>query len=256
MNSEVDGPVKSVGPCDGQQVSVYLSFPQSGPDSINPSDDGGLLPNVPPSAMGGGFDPSLLNPAPSHRDQSPYGRVVSPPIAPVEMPSEPSAGDSQLPPHSPLHASPSTLHPEQTPTSPSRPADHLSDSSPDAPPTSVSPVAVKSPAPVTLSPEPEPEPEPEPIEVDREPTPHPDFHFSQEALAHLTDDFRNMTSLLNIEQLEQLRASCLGRVWAYRSDWDRDNLILELSRLLRDFVDEVRADCQDDEMLVSPISHP
>jgi len=63
-----------------------------------------------------------------------------------------------------------------------------------------------------------------------------------------------MTSLLNIEQLEQLRASCLGRVWAHRSEWDRDNLILELGKVLRDFVGEVRADCED-EMLISPISH-
>jgi hypothetical protein len=60
-----------------------------------------------------------------------------------------------------------------------------------------------------------------------------------------------MTSRLTIEQLEQLRASCLGRIWAHRSEWDRDNLILELGKVLRDFVDEIRADCED-AMLVSP----
>ena len=63
-----------------------------------------------------------------------------------------------------------------------------------------------------------------------------------------------MTELLNVEQLDQLRASCLGRVWAHRSEWNRDDLILELSKVLRNFVDEVRAD-HEDEMLVSPIPH-
>ncbi|KAH9061999.1 AAA-domain-containing protein [Lactarius vividus] len=255
VNSEEDMredvPVNSVEPCDSQQVStVFLSFPQPGPNSVNPSDDGGLLPNIPPAMGSGGFDPSLLNPAPSHIDQSPYRRIFSPPSASVEVPPEPSAGDSQPPPDSPNFAPLATLHPEQSTISQPHPADHEPDSSPDAPPTSVTPTANKSPAPAT----PPPEPEPVPIEVDREPTPLPDFHFNQDALVRLAGDFRDTTSLLNIEQLEQLRALCLGRVWAHRSEWDRDNLILELDKVLHDFVGEVRADCED-EMMVSPISH-
>jgi hypothetical protein len=247
VNSEENLPVNSVEPCDSQQTStVFLSFAQAGPSSVNPNDNGGLLPNVPPST-GGGFDPSLLNPAPSHGDQSPYNRTLSPPSATVEVPPESLAGDSQLPPHSPDPAPVATPHPEQLPISQPGPSDHLPDPTPDAPPTSASPIANKSPAPAT----PPPEPEAVPIEVDREPTPLPDFHFTQDALTRLADDLRDMTSRLSIEQLEQLRASCLGRIWAHRSEWDRDNLILELGKVLCEFVDEVHAD-RDDEMLVSP----
>lgn len=241
-------PVNSVEPCDSQQAStVFLSFAQPGPSSVNPNDDGGLLPNVAPST-GGGFDPSLLNPAPSHTDQSPYNRPLSPLSAPVEVPPESSAGDSSHPPpHSPDPTPLPSPHPEQLPVSQPGPFDHPPESTPDAPLTSVSPLANKSPAPAT----PPHEPEPVPIEVDREPTPFPDFHLNQDALERLAGDLRDMTSRLSIEQLEQLRASCLGRIWAHRSEWDRDNLILELGKVLREFVDEVHADC-DDEMLVSP----
>jgi hypothetical protein len=249
VNSEDNVPVNSVEPCDSQQVStVFLSFAQPGPNSVNPNDDGGLLPDVPPPAMGGGFDPSLLNPAPSPTDQSPYRRMFSPSSAPVEVPPEPSAGDLHPPPHSPNPALAPTLHPEQSPISQPPPDDHQPDSTPDAPPISVSPIANKSPAPAS----PPPESHSAPIEVDREPTPLPDFYFNQAALARLADDLRDMTSLLSIEQLEQLRASCLRCIWAHRSDWDRDNLILELGKVLHDFVDEVRADYED-EMLVSPM---
>lgn len=247
VNSEENLPVNSVEPCESQQSpTVFLSFAPAGPSSANPNDDGGLLPNVPPS-MGGGFDPSLLNPAPSHGDQSPYNRALSPPSATVEVPPESSAGDSHLPPHSPDPAPLATPHPEQLPVFQPGPSDCLRDPTPDAPPTSVTPIANKSPAPAT----PPPEPDAVPIEVDREPTPFPDFHFNQDALLRLADDLRDMTSRLSIEQLEQLRASCLGRIWAHRSEWDRDNLILELGKVLREFVDEIHADCED-EMLVSP----
>ena len=252
VNSEDNVPVNSVEPCDSQPAStVFLSFAQPGPSSVNPSDDGGLLPSVPPS-MGGGFDPSLLNPAPSHTDQSPYNRMFSPLSAPVEVPPQPSAGDSHPPPHSSDPAPLPTLHPEQSPIFEPGPTDQLPGSTPDAPPTSVPSIATKSPAPATPVPVTPPPPEPDsvPIEVDREPTPLPDFYFNQDALARLADDLRDMTCRLTIEQLEQLRASCLGRIWAHRSAWDRDNLILELGKVVREFVDEVRADCED-EMMVS-----
>jgi hypothetical protein len=114
-------------------------------------------------------------------------------------------------------------------------------------PTPIPPITGESPAPAP----PAPERDFEAIEVDREPTPLPDFHFDQNALTHLGDDLRDTTDLLNVEQLEQLRASCLGCIWAHRSDWDRDNLIFELGKILRDFVEEVRAD-HEDEAMVSP----
>ncbi|TFK53324.1 AAA-domain-containing protein [Heliocybe sulcata] len=69
--------------------------------------------------------------------------------------------------------------------------------------------------------------------------PHVDFHVDEYALTSLRDDLVRSTSSLNIEQLEQLRATCLGCVWHHRSDWDRDVLIRELGGIVRDFVDQV-----------------
>lgn len=240
-------------PSSTQQVStaastVYLSCPQPEPqsqptpDSVDPSGNGGRLPDVPPSAMGGGFDPSLLNPAPPQSDQIPYHRFFTPSSTSVSAAPDPMTVDTQ-PPCSPSPVLPppeSALSSELPP--PSEPLVSNADT-----PTSIPPITGESPAPAP----PAPEHESEAIEVDREPTPLPDFHFDQNALTRLGDDFRDTTDLLNVEQLEQLRASCLGCIWAHRSDWDRDNLILELGKTLREFVEEVRAD-HEDEPMISP----
>ncbi|KAI0269336.1 hypothetical protein BC834DRAFT_820278 [Gloeopeniophorella convolvens] len=259
MNSEEDVIMNAAGPNSQLTPAVHFDLPQPNPDPAALNDEGGFLPDVPPSSMGGGFDPSLLNPAPSHLDQSqpPHRRFFSPSNPFAELPSEPSANNQQLPliaRHSSSPVPPPLIQPEpalepqlqssHTPLEPPVP-------SPDALPTSVPPVAgdlSDAAAPAST-----PEPEPEPIEVDREPTPLPDFHLNHDALARLRSDLREMTTLLNVEQLEQLRATCLGRVWAHRSEWDRDSLIFELGEVLREFVDEVRADA-DDEMLVSPVA--
>jgi hypothetical protein len=236
-------------PCSSQQVStVYMSCAQPTSNSVQLNGDGGLLPDVPPSAMGGGFDPLLLNPAPSGPDQSPYGRFFSPPSAPVDTHPDAMAIDARhLRSPSPLQPPP---QPEQAPSTELHPDPQPLVSIACAPPTTI-PITDESLAPAP----PAPEQEVEPIEVDREPTtPLPDFLFDQSALARLADDLRDLTDLFTVEQLEQLRASCLGRVWAHRSDWDRDDLILELSKQLREFVDEVRVD-HEDGMLVSPIPH-
>jgi len=235
-------------PSKNEQVStatVYLSCSPA-PNSVNPNGEGGLLPDVPPSAMGGGFDPSLLNPAPPLPDQTPYRRFFS--SAPVDLPPDPMSVDAQ-PPRSPSPVQPPPPPTEQAPSSELHPTPqpHIPDA--DAHPNPAFPVTTEAPTPAP----PAPEHDLEPIEVDREPTPLPDFHFDQNALARLRDDLRDMTDLFTVEQLEQLRASCLGRVWVHRSDWDRDNLIVELGKVLRDFVDEVRAD-HEDEMLVTPNS--
>jgi hypothetical protein len=235
-------------PCSTQQVStaastVYLSCPQPQPtpDSVDSSGNGGRLPDVPPSAMGGGFDPSLLNPAPPHSDPVPYQRFFTPPSTSVSAAPDPMTVDAQprsqspvLPP--PESAQSSELPPTSEPLTPNADA-----------PTPIPPITGESPAPAP----PAPERDFEAIEVDREPTPLPDFHFDQNALTRLGDDLRDTTDLLNVEQLEQLRASCLGCIWAHRSDWDRDNLILELGKMLRDFVEEVRVD-HEDEAMASP----
>jgi hypothetical protein len=216
------------------------------PDSVDPTGNGGRLPDVPPSAMGGGFDPSLLNPAPSHSDQPPYHRFFTPSSTSVSAAPDPMTVDAQ-PPRSPSPVLPppeSAQSSELPPTS--EPTSEPLVSNIDTP-TSIPPITGESPAPAP----PAPERDFEAIEVDREPTPLPDFHFDQNALTRLGDAFRDTTDLLNVEQLEQLRASCLGCIWAHRSDWDRDNLTLELDKILREFVEEIRAD-HEDEAMISP----
>ena len=252
--------------CSTQQVStaastVFLSCPQPQPqpqptaDSVDPNGSGGLLPDVPPSAMGGGFDPSLLNPAPSHSDP-PHQRFFTPSSASVSVAPELMAPDlmivdaqprspSPVPPPPPPPPPPESAQSSELPPT-SEPPVSNTESNVDVP-TPIPPITGESPA---LTP-PAPERDFEAIEVDREPTPPPDFHFDQNALTRLGDDFRDTTDLLNVEQLEQLRASCLACIWAHRSDWDRDNLIIELGKIIRDFVEEVRADDEDEE-IVSP----
>jgi hypothetical protein len=247
VNSEDDVPMSTNLPenCISQQVStVYLSCPQPTPSSVDPNGEGGLLPDVPPSAMGGGFDPSLLNPAPSHSSDSVL-RFFTPSSASVGGPSDPMTVDAQ----SPRSPSPALPLPESTQSSEIHPTSGPPTSEPpvsnaDVPTTPIPPIASEPPAPAS----PALEHEFEAIEVDREPTPLPDFHFNQEGLTRLGNDLRDMTDLLSVEQLEQLRASCLGCIWAHRSEWVRDNLILELGKVLRDFVDEVRADHEDEAM--------
>jgi hypothetical protein len=48
-----------------------------------------------------------------------------------------------------------------------------------------------------------------------------------------------------VEQLEQLRATCLGCVWRRRKEWDRDALVGELKEVVKEFVDEVVDDMSD-----------
>lgn len=80
---------------------------------------------------------------------------------------------------------------------------------------------------------------PRPPPPPRTPTPLPDFHVDEGLLSQLQGSLRGNTSSLNVEQLEQLRATCLGAVWRRRSEWDRDTLVRELQDLVGDFVEEV-----------------
>ena len=265
VNSEEDVSMNTnlPEPCSTQQLStavstVYLSCPQPTSDSADPSGSGGLLPDVPPSAMGGGFDPSLLNPAPSHSDQSPHHhrRFFTPSSGSASAAPDPTPDPMTVDAQPPRFPSPALPLPESAQSSELHPTSEPLISNPDVP-APMPPITGESPAPAS----PVPECDFEAIEVDREPTPReptlreptplPDFHFDQNALTHLGDDLRDMTGLLNVEQLEQLRASCLGCIWAHRSDWDRDNLILELGKISRDFAEEVRAD-HEGEAMVSP----
>jgi hypothetical protein len=89
-----------------------------------------------------------------------------------------------------------------------------------------------------------PQRSPTPIVIERPPTPLPDFHVDEELLGNLKRHLRDRTDNLNVEQLEQLRATCLSCVWRHRAEWNRDRLIQELSGIVEDFVDEVTHDVE------------
>ncbi|KAF8520270.1 AAA-domain-containing protein [Hysterangium stoloniferum] len=72
------------------------------------------------------------------------------------------------------------------------------------------------------------------------PEPPPPFTLSEQHLQMLSDNLVELTSELNVEQLEQLRAACLGCVWRRRSDWDRDDMVSDLLAIVKLFVEEVR----------------
>jgi hypothetical protein len=89
-------------------------------------------------------------------------------------------------------------------------------------------------------------PAPEPMEIARTPTPLPDFHIDEYGMEQLKDYLRVSTAELNIEELEQLRATCLAAVWRHRTEWDRTALVGELLSIAKEFVQEVLA--EDAEM--------
>jgi hypothetical protein len=80
------------------------------------------------------------------------------------------------------------------------------------------------------------------MEVVRTPTPLPDFHLDAYGMEQLKDYLRVSTAELNIEELEQLRATCLAAVWRHRTEWDRTALVGELLSIAKEFVQEVLAE--------------
>ena len=83
------------------------------------------------------------------------------------------------------------------------------------------------------------------MEVQRTPSPVPDFVVDEERLYALGRMLRDDTASLTVEQLEQLRATCLGCVWRHRSQWDRSELISELMENVKVFIEEVSTDDMD-----------
>ncbi|KAJ6615527.1 hypothetical protein B0H10DRAFT_1801270 [Mycena sp. CBHHK59/15] len=172
----------------------------------------------PPSQRPSGFDPFLLNPTPAEidpflADPSNSGRPSTP---------SPNTGGS-IPIHSLLHGAPG----------------------PDA---AAAPSA-PSPAQRPKSLEPENVPPPIPIVVERTPTPPlPDFLIDDDLVAQLEAMLCDTTAALTIEQLEQLRATCLATVWRHRTEWDRNPAVRELHDLVKEFVDQVGADESDVDM--------
>jgi hypothetical protein len=110
--------------------------------------------------------------------------------------------------------------------------------------------------------EPQPQPQshtsptttPVPIVVDpptehvRTPTPIPvpEFVVDRFRLSKLKDSLREDTADLSVEELEQLRATCLGCVWRHRTAWDRRAVLEELETVVGDFLREVGADSEEE----------
>lgn len=83
------------------------------------------------------------------------------------------------------------------------------------------------------------------MDVVREPTPPPpDFIVDETKVNALRTALIEQTDGLSVEELEQLRASCLSCVWRHRADWDRAALLDELRGLIAEFVEEVHADAE------------
>ena len=77
--------------------------------------------------------------------------------------------------------------------------------------------------------------------VERSPSPPlPDFHLDEDLLQELRSKLTDKSGNLTIEQLEQLRATCLGEVWRQRKEWDRDPLVKSLLKSVDEFLEEVK----------------
>ncbi|RDX41221.1 AAA-domain-containing protein [Lentinus brumalis] len=182
-----------------------------------------------------GFDPALLNP-------------VSPTDARTDIPIDPPDNPFSTPATT---ENPTTHLPEPAPARP--PAENGSGA--DGLPSNAHVILdgdgdqpmETSQAPPLQDDAPAPAPEPEqPMEVERSPTPPPPpFVLDEDMLADLKTYLRDATGALNVEQLEQLRATCLGIVWRHRAEWDRSGLLRELQEEAREFVQEVSLDDMD-----------
>ncbi|KAH8105428.1 AAA-domain-containing protein [Cristinia sonorae] len=175
------------------------------------------------------------------RKASDIGSLLNPIPSPVEPP--PMPGPSLDIPHNNMGLEMQTVGPapEATPSAVSDPVSHSLFPPPDVPATSdvfMEPSTSQSANPTLVI-----TPPAEPMEVVmREPTPPPDFILDTTQLDELHRYMRDSTHALNVEQLEQLRASCLSTVWRHRSEWDRTSLLHELRTIVFNFVADVTAD--------------
>ncbi|KAI0092884.1 hypothetical protein BDY19DRAFT_926936 [Irpex rosettiformis] len=189
-----------------------------------------------PPARVGGFDPSLLNPlTPPLASASGSGHHLYPSFAQPHPEQIPDTNFQQTPETIPLPSI--ELEPAPQPL----PAEFQTGSS-----TEVN--GIEQPQSLQQDQQPELVEEPNPelmIVVERTPTPLPDFVVDADAVSQLKQELHAKTEALNVEELEQLRAMCLARVWKHRSTWDRNNLLQELMVFVREFVEEVAGDEMD-----------
>lgn len=212
-----------------------LQPPQHGPQLAHPS-----------PRRTGGFDPSLLNPAPasdgigSHPNGTPSASAqngVTPP-PPSTLSSTPTLqAHYRLESPNPFVVSGQQSQQEVPIVPVQGPVDQQQTEA-------VSEERQNTPCPADEQPA-EP-PALAPMEILRTPTPLPDFHLDEYGMEQLKVYLRTSTAELNIEELEQLRATCLAAVWRQRTEWDRTALISELLLIAKEFVEEVLA--EDAEM--------
>ncbi|KAH8115640.1 AAA-domain-containing protein [Phellopilus nigrolimitatus] len=99
----------------------------------------------------------------------------------------------------------------------------------------------------SLAPE---ETSPVPMEIERPRTPSPPpppFHVDETLLTELEAKYVSETEQLNVEQLEQLRATSLNCIWRHRQEWDRDACVHELFGVISDFAEEAALDDFDED---------
>jgi hypothetical protein len=95
-------------------------------------------------------------------------------------------------------------------------------------------IVMDEPTPATI----EPIPTEEPTVPPPRPT-YPPFILPQSSLSNLQSTLTHATSSFNIEQLEQLRASCFDTIWKYRAEWDRTGCLVDVGKVVDAFVGEV-----------------
>ncbi|KAJ3737779.1 hypothetical protein DFJ43DRAFT_1046313 [Lentinula guzmanii] len=248
QSSFQDAPFQPQPQYHHQQSSLQPQLPfnlQRPSSSFNPQ----LLPTDPPNDQASSSHPTPGPPQPQPRPSStstPRGSGMAMLLNPIHLGDEPereqtlSARPSPAPQQNQnfQHQSADVPVPgdDGNPflaVSTSRRTPSFRNSTSPHPQAHTQPTSIlKSPAP------PEKAASPMPI-VERTPTPLPNFHVSSLLLEQLHASLRASTSGLTVEELEQLRATCLGSVWRHRTEWDRDALVRELQDVVSDFVTEV-----------------
>lgn len=244
-------PKRSRVASEDEQHATQSLLPVQFSKSTTPVPDGTLQPPQPqlmhPSPRRtGGFDPSLLNPAPMadgigfHQNGTPTASAqsgVTPP-PPSTLSSTPTFPTQQRVESPNPFVIPAKQPQQEVPLVPAQ-------GSVDQPPNGAASEEQRN-VPPSEGESPTAPPAPEPMEIARTPTPLPDFHIDEYAMEQLKDYLRVSTAELNIEELEQLRATCLATVWRHRTEWDRTALVDELLSIAKEFVQEVLA--EDAEM--------
>ncbi|KAF8075816.1 AAA-domain-containing protein [Lyophyllum atratum] len=223
-------PLNSISPMAAVQPRVrFVSEPEPVAQltALNPNArDTDMMVDGPsePARRSTGFDPALLNPMSPDVEQNPFytgettsmiePRLPTPPVHPLSPPDASIFYSSA--PLPALAIVPSRPH------TPSAPRSRTRTKSPDvllqSPNTPTPPIAMV---------------------IERTPTPLPDFHVDDTLVDELQRVLRYETHALTIEELEQLRATCLGCVWRHRTEWDRQPLLEELLGVVKEFVAEV-----------------